>query len=96
MAWVDEACGGFFDRERAGTLKPTDVYLFRVAQMLGDYAVHGAVLRRYCRSVDKVTGSDAELIARFQEWLRADGRAASTVSGLVAGCGWWPVLDGRP
>ena len=49
MAWVDEACG-FFDKEQAGTLKPTDVYLFRVAQMLGDYAVHGAVLRRYSRS----------------------------------------------
>src|SRR5437868_9811189 len=35
MAWVDEACG-FFDKERAGTLKQTDVYLFRVAQMLED------------------------------------------------------------
>ena len=63
MAWVDAACGGFFDKERAGTLKPTEVYLFRVAQMLGDYAVHGAVLRRYCRSVDKVTGTDSEVIA---------------------------------
>lgn len=87
MAWVDAACGGFFDKERAGTLKPTEVYLFRVAQMLGDYAVHGAVLRRYCRSVDKVTGTDSEVIARFQEWLRADGRAVSTVRayGTLAG-----------
>src|SRR5260221_7925257 len=50
MAWVDEACG-FFAKEQAGTLKRTDVYLFRVAQMLEDYAVHGAVLRRYNRSV---------------------------------------------
>lgn len=61
MAWVDAACGGFFDKERAGTLKPTEVYLFRVAQMLGDYAVHGAVLRRYCRSVDKIAGTDSEV-----------------------------------
>ena len=45
MAWVGEACG-FFDKEQAGTLKRTDVYLFRVAQMLEEYAVHGAVLRR--------------------------------------------------
>ena len=37
MEWVDEACGGFFAKEQAGTLKQTDVYLFRVAQMLGDY-----------------------------------------------------------
>lgn len=87
MEWVDVACGGFFDKERAGTLKPTEVYLFRVAAMLGDYAVHGAVLRRYCRSVDKVSGTDAEVIARFQERLRADGRAVSTVRayGTLAG-----------
>ena len=35
MEWVDAACGGFFAKEQAGTLKQTDVYLFRVAQ-LGD------------------------------------------------------------
>ncbi len=87
MAWVDEACGGFFDKEQAGTTKPTEVYLFRVAAMLGDYAVHGAVLRRYSRSVVRVTGTDAEVISRFQERLRADGRAASTVRayGTLAG-----------
>src|SRR5215475_8996697 len=70
MAWVDEACG-FFEKEQAGTLKPTDVYLFRIAQMLGDYAVHGAVLRRYSRSVDKLAGDGAVVVARFQSWLRA-------------------------
>ena len=86
MTWVDAACGGFFDKEQAGTLKATDVYLFRVAAMLDDFAVHGAVLRRYGRSVDKVTGSDAVVIARFQERLRADGRAVSTVRayGMLA------------
>src|SRR5258705_956987 len=64
MAWVDEACG-FFQKEQTGTLKPTDVYLFRVAQMLSDYAVHGAVLRRYSRSVNKLTGDGAEQVVRF-------------------------------
>ena len=59
MAWVDEACG-FFAKEQAGTLKQTDVYLFRVAQMLGDYAAHGAVLRRYSRTVSKLTGDGAD------------------------------------
>ena len=78
MAWVDAACG-FFDKERAGTLKPNDIYLFRVAQMLGDYAVHGAVLRRYCRSVSKLDGEGADAVVRFQAWLRAADRAASTV-----------------
>jgi site-specific recombinase XerD len=86
MAWVDRACG-FFDKERAGTLKPNDIYLFRVAQMLGDYAAHGAVLRRYSRSVSKLDGAGAEAIARFQAWLRVAGRSASTVRtyGTLAG-----------
>jgi len=86
MAWAGEACG-FFEKEQAGTLKPADVYLFRVAQMLGDYAVHGAVLRRYSRSVGKLAGDGADAVARFQAWLRAAGRAvpAVRVYGTVAG-----------
>ncbi len=81
MTWVDQACGGFFDKEQAGTLKPTDVYLFRVAAMLDDFAVHGAVLRRYSRTVDKLTAGEAGVAARFQAWLRDGGCAASTVRG---------------
>ena len=65
IAWVDEACG-FFAKEQAGTLKPNDIYLFRVAAMLGEYAAHGAVLRRYNRSVSKLDGPGAEAVARFQ------------------------------
>lgn len=87
MAWVDQACGGFFDKERAGALKATDVYLFRVAQMLNDFAVHGAVLRRYSRTVDKLAVGEADVVAQFQAWLRAGGCAVSTVRayGTVAG-----------
>jgi integrase len=86
MAWVDDACG-FFGKEQAGALKPNDIYLFRVAQMLGEYAVHGAVLRRYNRSVSKLDGVGAEAVARFQAHLRAADRAASTVQtyGTLAG-----------
>ena len=86
MAWVDEACG-FFAKEQAGTLKQTDVYLFRVAQMLGDYEAHGAVLRRYSRTVSKLTGDEAAAVARFEAWLRAAERSASTVRsyGTLAG-----------
>src|SRR5215470_6507349 len=74
MAWVDDACG-FFGNEQAGTLKRTDVYLFRVAQMLGEYAAHGAVLRRYSRTVSKLTGDGAAAVARFEASLRAAGRS---------------------
>ncbi|MHB8290757.1 MAG: site-specific integrase [Acidimicrobiales bacterium] len=87
MTWVDEACGGFFAKEQAGTLKPTDVYLFRVAQMLDDFAVHGAVLRRYSRTVGKLAADQADVVARFQAWLQASDCAPSTVRayGTVVG-----------
>jgi integrase len=87
MVWVDQACGGFFEKEQAGTLKPTDVYLFRIAQMLNDFAVHGAVLRRYSLAGGKLTAGQADVVARFRAWLRAGGCAASTVRayGTVAG-----------
>ena len=87
MTWVDEACGGFFAKEQAGTLKQTDVYVFRVAAMLDDFAVHGSVLRRYSRSVSKLSAEHAEVLVGFGAWLRADGCAVSTVRayGTVAG-----------
>ena len=86
MAWVDDACG-FFGKEQAGTLKPNDIYLFRVAAMLGEYAAHGAVLRRYNRSVSKLDEAGVEAVARFQAHLRSAGRSASTVRtyGTLAG-----------
>src|SRR6266705_1770599 len=87
MAWVDQACGGFFGKEQAGILKPNDIYMFRVAAMLGEYAAHGAVLRRYNRAVSKLDGPGAEAVARFRAHLRAAGRSASTVRtyGTLAG-----------
>src|SRR5664280_948609 len=87
MAWVDQACGGFFEKEQAGTLKATDVYLFRVAAMLDDFAAHGEVLRRYSRTVDRLSVEQAGVLARFQAWLRDSDCAASTVRayGTVAG-----------
>src|SRR5260370_2287477 len=86
MAWVEDACG-FFGKEQAGTLKPNDIYMFRVAAMLGEYAAHGAVLRCYNRSVSKLDGPGAEAVARFRAHLRAAGRSASTVRayGTLAG-----------
>ncbi len=87
MAWVDQACGGFFDKEQAGTLKPTDVYLFRVAAMLDDFAVHGAVLRRYSRTVDRLAAGQADVLARFEASLRTAGCAASTVRAYATVAG---------
>jgi integrase len=95
MAWVDQACGGFFDKEQAGTLKATDVYLFRVAQMLDDFAVHGAVLRRYSRTVGKLSADQADTLARFQASLRAAGCAVSTVRAYATVAGEFCAFAGR-
>src|SRR5258708_27249073 len=78
MAWVEDACG-FFGKEQAGTLKPNDIYMFRVAAMLGEDAAHGAVLRCYNRSVSKLDGPGAEAVGPVPARLRAGGRAAATV-----------------
>jgi hypothetical protein len=63
------------------------VYLFRVARMLDDFAVRGAVPRRYSPTVGKLTTDQADILDRFQAWPRAAGCAASTVRayGTVAG-----------
>lgn len=86
MDWVDSACG-FFAKEQSCTLKQTDVYLFRVAQMLEEFRVHGAVLRRYTRRADKTTVQQAERLAQFRTWLRAQGLSVSTIRtyGTLAG-----------
>jgi len=95
MTWVDEACGGFFVKEQAGTLKPTEVYLFRVAQMLDDFAVHGAVLRRYSHTVGKLAPDQADVVARFQAWLHANDCAASTVRAYGTVAGEFLAFSGR-
>src|SRR5216683_2177484 len=82
MAWVEDACG-FFGKEQAGTLKPNDIYMFRVAAMLGEYAAHGAVLRCYNRSVSKLDGPGAEAVARFRAHARP-GRPGSRRYGILA------------
>jgi integrase len=95
MAWVDQACGGFFAKEQAGTLKTTDVYLFRVAAMLGDFAVRGAVLRRYSRTVGKLTAGQAGVVSRFQASLQTAGCAASTVRAYATVAGELLAFTGR-
>ncbi len=95
MAWVDEACGGFFEKEQSGALKQTDVYLFRVAAMLDDFAVHGSVLRRYSRSVSKLSAEQTDILAGFQPWLRADGCAVSTVRAYSTVAGEFLAFCGR-
>lgn len=53
MEYVDEKCD-FFAKEKANILTQSNIYLFRVVRMMGDFAEHGTVLRRYHRTLSKV------------------------------------------
>jgi integrase len=86
MAWVDESCG-FFAKGQAGELKAHDLHLFRVAHMLADFADRGAVLRRYSRSVSRLSVQAQQVVDGFREWCRRQDLSPSTVRtyGTVAG-----------
>ena len=43
-----------FAKEKSGTLTQSNIYLFRIIRMIGDFAKHGVVLRRYHRTLSRV------------------------------------------
>jgi site-specific recombinase XerD len=78
MRYVDEKCG-FFAKEKAGLLTQSNIYLFRIVRMIGDFAQHGAVMRRYHRSLSRVNvPGHLMLLERFRQCCRDCGYAIST------------------
>jgi len=53
MEYVDGACD-FFEKEKAGLLTQSNIYLFRIVRMIGDFQQHGVVSRRYMRSLSRI------------------------------------------
>ena len=65
MEYVDNKCG-FFEKERCGTLTQSNIYLFRIVRMMGDFAQHGTVLRRYMRSLSRVNDAlNKEMLDKY-------------------------------
>jgi len=78
MQYVDSKCD-FFTKEKAGLLTQSNIYLFRIIRMMGDFQQHGTVLRRYQRSLSRVSNSDhLSLLAGFREHCVGCGYAVST------------------
>jgi len=78
MQYVDEKCD-FFAKEEAGELTQSNIYLFRIIRMLGDFQQHATVLRRYHRSLSRVnTAADIDTIEGFKAYCVANEYAAST------------------
>jgi site-specific recombinase XerD len=53
MKYVNRKCD-FFEKEQAGLLTQSNIYLFRVIRMMGDFQQHGVISRRYLRSLSRV------------------------------------------
>jgi len=83
MEYVDNKCG-FFEKEQAGTLTQSNIYLFRIVRMIGDFAQHGTVLRRYMRSLSRVNDPlNQELLDKFKSHCKSNGYAVSTFKGYT-------------
>jgi len=78
MQYVDNKCD-FFAKEQANELTQSNIYLFRIVRMMGDFAQHGTVLRRYMRSLSRVNNPyNQEILAKFTEHCKSTDYAIST------------------
>ena len=78
MEYVDNKCD-FFRKEQAGELTQSNIYLFRIIRMMGDYQQHGTVLRRYERSLSRVNVPlNREMLDKFKTYCKNSEYAVST------------------
>lgn len=78
LQFIDEKCN-FFAKEKAGLLTQSNIYLFRIVRMLGDFQQHGVVLRRYQRSLSKVNNLEHLILLKgFKEDCQLNDYAKST------------------
>ena len=83
VEYVDSKCS-FFEKEKAGTLTQSNIYLFRIVRMIGDFAQHGTVLRRYMRSLSRVNDPlNQALLDKFKAHCKTSGYAVSTCKSYV-------------
>jgi len=78
MEYVDNKCN-FFEKEKSGALTQSNIYLFRIVRMMGDFSQHGTVLRRYMRSLSRVNDQqNQELLDKFKVHCKSNDYAVST------------------
>ncbi|MEX0446720.1 site-specific integrase [Xenorhabdus sp. SGI246] len=81
MQYVDKKCD-FFAKEKAGLLTQSNLYLFRIVRMMGDFQQHGTVLRRYHRSLSRINSPEnTALLSQFGQHCKNCGYAVSTTKG---------------
>jgi len=78
MEYVYKKCD-FFAKEKNGKLTQSNIYLFRIVRMMGDFAQHGVVLRRYMRSLSRVNNEfHKQCLDGFAKQCKAKEYSVST------------------
>jgi len=78
MEYVNSKCD-FFAKEKAGLLTQSNIYLFRIIRMLGDFQQHGVIARRYMRSLSRVNEkSHLEVSESFRKHCKTCDYSSST------------------
>jgi site-specific recombinase XerD len=78
MKYVDGKCD-FFAKEQAGKLTQSNIYLFRIVRMLGDFQQHGVILRRYHKSLSRVNGTEhKQILESFRDYCQSKDYSKST------------------
>ena len=78
MQYMDAKCD-FFAKEKAGLLTQSNIYLFRIVRMMGDFQQHGTILRRYHRSLSRINDPiNSALLAGFRGHCQISGYSVST------------------
>jgi site-specific recombinase XerD len=78
MDYVNRKCD-FFAKEQSGALTQSNIYLFRIVRMLGDFRQHGVVSRRYMRSLSRVNEqSHLDVLASFLKYCKSCDYSVTT------------------
>lgn len=78
MEYVDEKCD-FFAKEKSGLLTQSNIYLFRIIRMIGDFQSHGTISRRYARSLSRINEPDhIKLLKVFNSHCKSCNYSIST------------------
>lgn len=78
MEYVDEKCD-FFAKEKSGLLTQSNIYLFRIIRMIGDFQSYGTVSRRYMRSLSRINEPEhKKLLEVFNSHCKSCNYSIST------------------
>lgn len=78
MEYVDEKCD-FFAKEKSGLLTQSNIYLFRIIRMIGDFQSYGTVPRRYTRSLSRINEAEhKKLLEVFSSHCKSRNYSVST------------------